>query len=225
MDQNFTDKNMQNAMKQRFSDLCNSAGVSSGIVTKAWQNLLLHYSEAHRFYHTLGHIKRMLGWLDLTSVGHVSIEFAIWYHDVVYDPRSAQNESLSAEFFRLGIGSHLPPALALDVSRLIFATDHRSHRSQAEDESLLIDIDLSVLGENGDVYDIYSLDIRREYAHVTDVAYAEGRTAVLSGFLERTIFTTLPFRPLEATARDNILREIAALNQTRREQNATSNDR
>jgi predicted metal-dependent HD superfamily phosphohydrolase len=198
-------------------------GVNGDIVVEAWQDLLLRYSEAHRFYHTLDHIGRMLGWLDSTSAGNTSIEFAIWYHDVVYDPRSAQNELLSAEFFRSGMGSHIPPTLASDISRLILATDHRKNPSQADDESLLVDIDLSILGENADVYDRYSRDIRREYEHVPEAAYAEGRRAVLSRFLERPIFTTGPFLTLEAVARDNILREIATLDRTRCKQDVPSN--
>ena len=214
---------MHHATSQRFSDLCHSVDVSGDIVTEAWQDLLLHYSETHRFYHTLDHIDRMLGWLDSASAGHNSIEFAIWYHDVIYDPRSAQNESLSADFFRSGIGSHISPTLASDIRRLILATDHRRHLSNTADESLLVDIDLSILGESGDIYDDYSRDIRSEYAHVPDAEYAEGRRTVLSGFLERTIFTNVPFLTLEDIARENILREITTLNLTWCEQDATSN--
>lgn len=155
----------------------------------------------------------MLGWLESTAPGNIAIECAIWYHDVIYDPRSARNEILSAEYFRAGIGVHLEPALVSEVSRLILATDHRSHRSYSHDESLLIDIDLSILGGDTELYDEYSKAIRLEYSHVPDDAYCEGRSAVLTGFLENTIFTTLPFLKLEANARNNILREVAALKQ------------
>jgi predicted metal-dependent HD superfamily phosphohydrolase len=215
---------MRHATEQRFFDLCHSVGISEDIVSEAWRDLVLRYSEVHRFYHTLDHIDRMLGWLDSASTDQIPIELAIWYHDVVYDPRSTQNESLSASLFRTGIGSHISPVVVSDVCRLILATDHKCHLSQADDESLLIDIDLSIFGEDGDVYDDYSRNIRREYAHVPDAAYVEGRRAVLSGFLERTIYTNMPFRSFEATARDNILREIAGLNKFQGQQDADSTE-
>ena len=165
----------------------------------------------------------MLCWLDSAPVGHASIEFAIWYHDVIYDPRSSMNESLSANFFHSGIGTRISPELASDIERLILATDHRSLLFQAEDESTIIDIDLSILGESEEVYDDYARNIRREYAHVPHAAYEEGRKTVLSGFLARTIFTNPPFQTLELVARKNILREIATLNIKECEQDAPSN--
>ncbi len=51
--------------------------------------------------------------------------------------------------------------------------------------ALLCDADLAVLGSSPQRYGRYAADVRREYAHVDDAAFREGRTAVLRTLLEQ----------------------------------------
>ena len=98
------------------------------------------------------------------------------------------------------------------ICELILATRHEAEPEDA-DAALVVDIDLGVLGAEAHRYDLYAGDIRREYAHVEEQAYREGRAAVLRGFLgRRRIYHTRHFRKLlEERARANMLRELEGL--------------
>jgi predicted metal-dependent HD superfamily phosphohydrolase len=195
----------------RFVHTLEAVGVTAADAGQTWRRLEANYDEAHRAYHTLEHIRAMLAWLDTCGEGTPAMELAIWFHDSVYDPKSATNEADSAALFMELAGRHLPPDFAADVCRLILATDHRTPRTSNPAEALLIDIDLSILGAEPEAYTAYSRAIRREYAHVPDEPYRAGRSAVLEHFLRRPIFATERFRPLEAAARVNLAGELTAL--------------
>lgn len=172
------------------------------------------YSEAGRHYHDARHILACLKTLD-TYPGRVgnanALELAIWYHDVIYDPRANDNEAQSAAFFRREFQAF---ASGVDkVERLILATRHGVVEPETADEALLIDIDLGVLGAEAPRYQGYAEEIRREYAHVPDRQYREGRSRVLKSFLGRKhIYQTRHFRRLlEERARENLVRELDLL--------------
>ena len=55
---------------------------------------------AHRAYHTLRHIEACLAWMrdaPLEDDDRIAAEFAIWFHDAVYDTRASDNEERSAD--------------------------------------------------------------------------------------------------------------------------------
>ena len=58
------------------------------------------YSESHRAYHTLSHLEHCFVEYDevanLTE-NPLAIQFALWYHDSIYNPKRNDNEELSAE--------------------------------------------------------------------------------------------------------------------------------
>jgi predicted metal-dependent HD superfamily phosphohydrolase len=202
---------MRFATIERFSEVCLAAGQSSAFTTCAWSELHSRYSESHRRYHTLSHIDQMLAWFDVTGAPPLDLELSIWYHDVVYDPQGSENELRSADLFARQFEGYVSDELCADVRRLILATDHRRDRTLMADESLLIDIDLSILAAPEDEYDRYSSAIRQEYAFVPSDSYCRGRSAVMSKFLSQPIFSNELFASMEATARANIQRELEQL--------------
>jgi len=125
------------------------------LAASAWVSLASHYTEAHRHYHNLTHIDRMLSYLDSVAPGHIAIELAIWFHDVIYNPLARDNEARSADFFVEQFGNTVTVSLAETVHRLIIATDPKRSRSGEADENLLIDIDLSILGSPPEYYEKY----------------------------------------------------------------------
>jgi predicted metal-dependent HD superfamily phosphohydrolase len=142
------------------------------------------------------------------------LTYAIWWHDAVYDPTAKDNEARSAEMAKedlreMGVSIHARE----EVARLILLT--AGHQVEAEDRlgEILVSIDLSILGAAPDAYDTYARDVRAEYAHVPEAAWRAGRPAVLRHFLEAEFIYADPmFRArLEAQARENLAREIAAL--------------
>ncbi|MGK0186824.1 MAG: putative metal-dependent HD superfamily phosphohydrolase [Verrucomicrobiales bacterium] len=139
------------------------------------------------------------------------IEMAIWFHDVVYDPKSATNEADSAALFVELLGAELENVNVTAIERLILATDPRCDRGEAVDECILVDIDLLVLASDEAGYEQYAEAIRKEYAHVPAEAFSQGRAKVLGRILQQSIYVTEHFRGFEEQARSNLEAEIAAL--------------
>lgn len=202
---------MHFATAARFQELCHRVGVADPAATTVFAALVRHYSEDHRRYHNLAHIDRMLGWLDIVGENLDAIELAIWFHDVIYDPLGTDNEDKSARFFRDGLGRSLPSSLADAVERLILATDLKRARSGRDDENLMIDIDLSILGASPGDYAAYRDAIRSEYAVVPEESFRAGRGAILRHFLSQPIYHTQSFQQLEPQARRNMQQELASL--------------
>lgn len=180
-------------------------------------DLAMRYAEPHRHYHTLDHIGALLALLaqhrPLAHDTH-AIAAAICFHDAVYDTHRQDNEARSAELARTELarlGWHEP---ATDkVVALVLATQHHDAALADADAQLFLDFDLSILAADPALYDAYAAAVRREYAWVPERAYAQGRSAVLQGFLAREhIFRTPALHALwDAPARANLARELSAL--------------
>lgn len=175
------------------------------------------YSERQRHYHTLQHLRECLAQFDAAATlarRPAEVELALWFHDAVYDPQRHDNEERSADWARASV---LAAGCAADVAErvaaLVLVT--RSHVAPGgdADAALLLDIDLSILGAAPARFDEYERQVRAEYAHVPDADFRAGRARVLQGFLARErIYATDAFHDaLEARARDNLRRSLAAL--------------
>jgi predicted metal-dependent HD superfamily phosphohydrolase len=184
--------------------------------------LVAAYSEPHRHYHNLDHIDWMLNLLHLDVMYSTPfpnpewkvLELASWFHDVVYDPRSSENESRSAEVARNSLRElDLSTDLIARVSELIMMTKDHQAPPMDFDALLFLDLDLSILASVPKKYEEYARAIRKEYAWVGDREFYLGRRKVLQVFLERTVFRTDWFRPKEPDARLNIHREIAQIDE------------
>lgn len=176
------------------------------------------YAEPHRRYHSRAHIEACLallaGQADLSDRDRGLLEYAIWWHDAVYDPMRSDNEEVSAEMARrdlLAMGEDA--ATADEVARLILLT--KGHTVEPGDRlgARLVSIDLAVLGGEPEAYDAYAAGVRFEYRHVPDDLFRAGRTRVMRHFLDaEAIYPDPAFRDrLEARARDNIARELESL--------------
>jgi hypothetical protein len=88
------------------------------------------YAEPHRAYHTFEHVRSCLELLDAVKRELENprlMELALWYHDVIYDPRADDNEEQSAlmaikELAELGE----TPECQQEVARMIRVTEHPS---------------------------------------------------------------------------------------------------
>jgi predicted metal-dependent HD superfamily phosphohydrolase len=181
-----------------------------------YNQLVAAYSEPHRQYHTLQHLRACLAHLAAAaSLAQHPAEFALalWFHDAVYDPRCADNEERSAEWaWRSMLAAGCGEEAAQRVQSLVLAT--RGHEASGDpDAQLLLDIDLAILGAAPARFDEYEQQIRAEYAHVAETQFRAGRAQVLSAFLGRPrIYLTAAFHDaLEHRARANIGRSLEAL--------------
>jgi predicted metal-dependent HD superfamily phosphohydrolase len=198
-------------LQARFTTWCRHHGASEDSAADLWIQLRTLYDESHRHYHHLGHIAASLAELDATGSDNSLVEGAIWFHDVIYDPRRGDNEAASVDWFRDATSSWLDPQSAATITRLIEATDFRLPPSDDPDSRLMVDIDLAILSASPQAYEDYCQAIRQEYSHVSDEAFRAGRAKVMAGFLERPIYRTAWFRGREEWARANIGSELECL--------------
>ena len=178
------------------------------------EELIQAYGEAHRAYHTVHHLAECFAHLDgcpFEPDAPACVELALWFHDAVYDPRSAVNEALSAEWAGSALAI-LGRDMVERVCGLILVTKHNEAPTD-HDQELLLDIDLSILGAPADRFDEYESEIRMEYTWVPEDTYRAARAKVLSMFQSRpAIYNTGYFRALlEAKARNNLLRSLGTL--------------
>ena len=178
-----------------------------GLNDSEYAFLISQYSELHRHYHTLAHIEDCLFKCDI-GIEHIndlkSFQIALLYHDIFYDPKRKDNEEKSADYaFKFLNQLHFQNAQK--VKDLILLTKHPSV-PKTQDEKLLLDIDLSILGEDKNTYEKYEENIRKEYIHVPKVMYKLGRKKLLKKFLaqERLFQTDIFFEKYEEQARVNI---------------------
>ena len=188
----------------------------AGDASAAFRQLETLYSQPVRRYHNAAHIAACLGELGsplVTPADIDALEFAIWFHDAIYDPKSGDNEEQSAALARESIaGAGGSPALAAQVGALVLAT--KTHDPNCvPDARWMIDIDLSILGKSEAEFDAYEAAIRAEYSWVDEALFGQRRAAILELFLSRAqIYTTSPFTSkYEAAARANLRRSITGL--------------
>lgn len=200
--------------KARWHRLLRSLGLSTENAT--FEKLQAAYSEKHRAYHTVHHIDDCLSQFDLTLDlldNHAAVEFAIWFHDAIYRPFSKINEEDSADWaVEFLVSNDASEALKAEVSRLILATKHNVPL-QSNDESLLVDIDLTILGSEPEVYAQFEDNIRFEYRNVPGIIFRKKRVQLLRGFMDRDhIYGNKHFRDLyESQARSNLQHAVEVL--------------
>jgi len=201
----------------RWSDVVRPAGAGEAAAAALFDEIAQAYQAPERHYHDLNHIAHLIG-LSAHHAGTLNdretVDLAIFFHDVIYDPLRADNEERSAELARVRLtGLGLLPARVTTVARYIMATKHvpAAKPPTEQDLAYVLDFDLSILAADRETYGRYVSAIRREYAMVSDEAYRLGRAAVLRGFLARPhIFLTSALRAQwEAAARGNLASELA----------------
>lgn len=179
-------------MKLRWLSLARGLGIEGADAEGVWRDLAAAYGADGRFYHNLSHIEHALDvaeQLKAVAVDFTAVQLALWFHDVVYDPRSSDNEAESAAYAErvlrpLGV----PDDLLTKVRQLILATKSHEAPDDDPDVRVVLDADLAILSAPPEQYDAYAQAIRQEYSFVPDEAYGVGRTAVLQKFLARSPF-------------------------------------
>ena len=167
------------------------------------------YAEPHRHYHTTQHLAECLAMFDeaasLAESPH-AVELAIWFHDAVYAPERSGNEERSAALAKRELESAgVDPHAARHVHDLVLATRH-DVLPLSQDEKVLVDIDLSILGAGDLRFAEYERQVREEYTFVPGWLFRRKRRAILKSFLDRhCIYSTTHFiERLEARARSNL---------------------
>ena len=178
--------------------------------------LLARWSEPHRRYHILGHLRDVLTRAEELA-DHAAqpdaVRLAAWYHDAVYqgqpDDEEKSAQLAEADLTALGVD----PSLVAEVARLVRLTISHQPGPGDRNGEALCDADLAVLGVEADRYRANSAAIRSEYTHVPEADYRSRRAGVVRALLSAPALyhTPLARSRWESRARANLLDELAAL--------------
>lgn len=200
------------SMRDRWLALAARVG-RRGDAAALWTAISALYNSPARAYHSLVHIRDCLTTLDgspgLTEDAG-SVEFALWFHDAVYDARAKDNEERSADVAAVALRELGADAETQGrVRQLILVTKHQAPPADA-DAALIADIDLAILGSAPERYLRYTSEIRSEYSYLDDATFCAGRGAFVEAMLTRPIlFHTAVLRErFETQARANLAEEL-----------------
>jgi predicted metal-dependent HD superfamily phosphohydrolase len=177
-------------------------------------NYIIHSYSNERYYHTIRHLMVMLEdvrQFHLGLIDRTKLEFAIFFHDVVYDVTSNRNEEDSADHFRgFGAALGLEEKDIEEIYWLIRVTTHQGS-PQTKLEEIICDMDLKELGT--DRYIQNAIEVREEFAALSEQEWIEGRIKFLEFMLSKdTIFHTEEFKEIyEQKARENISNELTKI--------------
>jgi predicted metal-dependent HD superfamily phosphohydrolase len=200
---------------ERWASLWTGLGGAAG-AKRVFDSLIERYAEEHRAYHTLDHVHDCLAQFDLAhhlADYSLEVEAALWFHDVIYDTRTHDNEAQSARWASDVLqDAGIAKGTVERVADLILATRHDTAPSD-DNAAIVVDVDLSILGRSRDVFDQYERLIRQEYAWVPEEVFREKRASILRTFLAReTIFFTDFFQTrYEEQAQRNLARSLGQL--------------
>ncbi|MEE3851759.1 hypothetical protein VZC37_15560 [Gordonia sp. LSe1-13] len=179
------------------------------------EELLSRWSEPHRKYHTVEHLKYVLTSIDILRDAGLefdvaAVRLAAWFHDAIYDIPGPDNERHSAA---LAAEKLIDPRVSDEVARLVEITARHLVADGDINAAVLCDADLSILGASAAEYDRYRRQVRDEYSTIPDAYFRPGRRDVLKGFLAQPsiFYTEIGVKRWEDRARSNIAREIALL--------------
>lgn len=169
--------------------------------------LTRRYCEPHRDYHDLRHIADMLVRGRELALDAVQVA-AVWFHDAIYDPRSATNEADSAALAERSLAAigWQPDAIA---SAAAIVRDTKGHVPSSPAAAPVLDLDLASLAAPWAEFTANTARIRFEYAHVPEADFVVGRRRFFAAMLQRErLFWTPWGQRLEATARANLVRAV-----------------
>ena len=198
---------------ERWKRLWTAAGAAGD--SRPWyEQLQRAYSEPQRYYHNKQHISDCLAEFDQArhlASSPLAVEFALWFHDAVYDPKASDNEERSASLAEQCLESAGLVKHVAITRELVMAT--KKHDATSPDAALMVDIDLSIFGKPENRFAEYERQIGQEYSWVPTQVFNSKRAEILQCFLEREhLFKNEYFRVrYEQNARGNLRHSIRAL--------------
>nr|XP_034302316.1 uncharacterized protein LOC117681522 isoform X2 [Crassostrea gigas] len=132
--------------------------ISGDLPQKWWGVIEGRYSEKQRHYHTLRHLEEMFQHFDkyFKKLNQPElVVLAIFFHDIIYDPKANDNEEESAEVFSQFSkeAGNLEADKTDAVMKWILQTKSHSVKENSDkDLQFFLDMDMAVLGRPSEVF-------------------------------------------------------------------------
>ena len=203
-------------LKIIFTELVRKYTADNLLPKKLWNEIVINYCDAGRYYHNLDHLESIIS--ELSDVrDHIpqwdTAMFSVFYHDIIYNALRSDNEAQSADKAQMRLQEiGFPKDQITQCVLQILATKGHEPGNDLTTQ-LFIDADLAIVGKDSKKYSEYSENIRNEFFVYTDNQYKDGRKKVLKHFLAMNrIFKTEHFyNKYERQARKNIEEELNLL--------------
>ncbi len=163
-----------------------------GDVTYYTTVISTQYDEPARFYHNKNHLVDLFTKLDtLTMDADVALQqlmkqnkkvltYAVFFHDIVYNPKKTDNEEKSVHQWQsYALSLSLKREMIKQVSELIQATKNHTEPTSNPLTALFLDLDLSILGSHPEAFAAYDAAIAQEYNYLDPVVYRQKRKTFL----------------------------------------------
>lgn len=203
-------------LKTIFTELVKKYTADDSISKHLWNEIVINYCDAGRYYHNLNHLEAIIRELSdvKDSIPHWDTAmFSVFYHDIVYNALRSDNEAQSADKAQLRLQEiGFPKDQTTQCVLQILAT--KGHNPGGDiTTQLFIDADLAILGKPTQAYTEYSENLRKEFFIYTDKEYKAGRKKILKHFLamDRIFKTEHFYNKYEKQARKNIESELSLL--------------
>ena len=203
-------------LKTIFTELVKKYTADDSISKHLWNEIVINYCDAGRYYHNLNHLEAIIRELSdvKDNIPHWDTAmFSVFYHDIVYNALRSDNEAQSADKAQLRLHDiGFPKDQTTQCVLQILATKGHNPGDDATTQ-LFIDADLAILGKPTQAYTEYSENLRKEFFIYTDKEYKAGRKKILKHFLamDRIFKTEHFYNKYEKQARKNIERELSLL--------------
>lgn len=143
-------------------------------------DVLDNYFESHRYYHNYNHINNMLIEANRLNILTDELYLAILFHDIIYDPKSTNNEKMSADFFYQYMKDD-------NIKQAILET--KDHKPTSELSKQLCYLDLMIVNKDFKDFMTFEHKIFKEYQFLDYSTYKEKRVKILKelGFKQECI--------------------------------------
>ena len=178
------------ALQSAFHAMLDRCGASNEKARKWWSYIRDAYGlKPWKHYHTLCHISELLELVELEygQAAPLELLLSVWFHDVVYDPRSSSNEKDSVhllEAFVEDCGISEQADITSVKEAIVATSSHITALSKLETNvpswmPVFLEMDLAILCSPDARYDEYAAQIRREYSFVSESDFNTRRAEFL----------------------------------------------
>lgn len=227
------DKLKSSNLNQRWTKLSSTLGIDSQDAKIMFDTLQKNYSDPTRAYHNKDHLIDCFEMLDqymndestVKPKSREILELSLFFHDIIDERNNPtgvdESAALALAFLAKSKNPKYthPDQIAL-LNKNIMATKYSlpPAADMSLDTQLMVDIDLSILGQNADRYQEYTESIRKEYPAVSEAQYKSRRKGVMGRFetlARQNQLYRLPWfqQKLAPNALKNLTAEMTSLSQ------------